>query len=226
MEFEYNQMALLGLSIILDLMVTFWVVRILCNNKLICKFNKPSLLLFNLLILIFCIILMRLDISMGMGVGLFAVLAMFRFRSEVLKTQEMFYLLMLIAIGFVHAAFPGVLSFLEVMIIDVVFILMSYFLAYKKDDSGPKIKITLNDLSLVKPQNKQLLESYLTDQIGYVVNKVEVLNIDLKKGRANLIVSTRPMETEKVESPVTPLKPAASFEFKGINQMGMSVKAG
>ncbi len=226
MEFAYDQMALLGLSILLDLTVTVWVVRILCNNKLICRFNKPSLLLFNLLILIFCTILMRLDISMGMGVGLFAVLAMFRFRSEILRTQEMFYLLMLIAIGFVHAAFPGVLSLLEVLIIDVIFILISYFLTYKNEESGPEFKVTLKNLSLVKLQNRSMLEDHLKDQLGYEINNVSIKNIDFKKGCAYLVVSTKPIVTIKEEKPVAQLNPAAIFEFKAVNGIGLSAQAG
>ena len=199
MESQIDSLLMMGLAVVLNLIVAFLTVRILCHRKLICNFNKPSLILFNMLILIFCTILIRLDISMGMGVGLFAVLAMFRFRSEVLKTQEMFYLLLLIAIGFIHAAFPKVLSLEEVLFVDITILGMIYFLAFAGKKTASKFKITVDDLELIKPQNEELLRLQLEEATGFHVANIEIVNVELKKGRALLIVQTDPDPKPLVE---------------------------
>ncbi len=189
MESGTNNLGMVGLSVLLDVAVTVLIVTRLCRSKLICNFNKSSLVLFNLLILIFCTILIRLDISMGTGVGLFAVLAMFRFRSEVLKTQEMFYLLMLIGIGFVHAAFPDVLSLTELLFIDGTLLGMAYFLSHSNKPTK-KFKITLNDVELIKPSNQEKIKSLLEKNLGYVIKKIEVVNVNFKKKRVEIELET------------------------------------
>ncbi len=189
MESEFTNLGMMGLSVVLDLTVTVLIVKRLCKSKLICSFNKSSLILFNVLILIFCTILIRLDISMGTGVGLFAVLAMFRFRSKVLKTQEMFYLLMLIGIAFVHAAFPDVLSIIEVLFIDMGLLVMSFVLA-KSDNPTNKFKISLDDIDLIKPSNEAKFRSMLEKEFGYTFKNIEVLNVNMKRGRVELMVET------------------------------------
>lgn len=200
MESQFTTLSMMGLSALLNITVTVLIVIQLCRSRLICSFNKSSLVLFNLLIFIFCTILIRLDISMGTGVGLFAVLAMFRFRSQVLKTQEMFYLLMLIGIGFVHAAFPNVLSLMEVIFIDIVLIGMAFVLTFFNKASH-SFRMTIDDLELIKPENKEKFESVLKEKTGFDIKKVEILEINMNKGRAQLRVetSTTPAVNEPAE---------------------------
>lgn len=224
MESQMNSLAMLGLSASLNIIVTAFIVMVLCRKKLICNFNKPSLLLFNILIFIFCTILMRLDISMGMGVGLFAVLAMFRFRSEVLKTQEMFYLLLLIAIGFVHAAFPKVLGLTEVLFVDISLLGLSYFLSVSTSVAHPKFKISLDKLQLIQPNNEEKLHAYLLEKTGYTMSRIEIIHVDLKKGRAHLLVQPEEYKnievTEKNISHETP-----TFDLKKFKELAIPFQA-
>ena len=84
-----NEILTLLASVLLDGMVTLLIIRRLHASQLLININTYSLLLFNFLILFLCYTLSQLELSFGAGLGLFALLAILRFRSQVMKIDEL-----------------------------------------------------------------------------------------------------------------------------------------
>jgi len=174
-------------AIALDLLVTIIILRRLHSTKTLQSIHKHSLLLFNLLIFIFCSVLIHMEISIGAGVGLFAVLAMLRFRSEVLPIEELIYLLMFIGLGFTHAAMPNILSVGQVIFMDALFLALA-FTAAPRNHKARTLKVRIDDLALLHPENRSYLSEVLEAKTGHQVESVEVMCLNLKDEEANLSV--------------------------------------
>ncbi len=156
------------------------------------QIRRSTLILFNLLIYVFCSVLIHMDISIGAGVGLFAVLAMLRFRSEVLKMEELIYLLLLIGLGFIHASMPSVLDVAQVLLIDVVLIVFTFGQSTGKE-SSLRIKVRIDNLDLLRPGNQDYLQEILETRTGHALKSIRVVCVNLKDGEANLMVElTKP----------------------------------
>lgn len=162
------------------------------------QIKRSTLILFNLLIYVFCSVLIHMDISIGAGVGLFAVLAMLRFRSEVLKMEELIYLLLLIGLGFIHASMPSVLDVAQVLLIDVVLIVFTFGQSVGKE-APLRIKVRIDNLDLLRPGNQGYLQEILETRTGYTLKSVRVMCVNLRDGEAHLMVElAKPTPTSQL----------------------------
>jgi len=197
--FDSEQMIKMLISLTLNLSV----VSAIIIPKFILKQQKEfavSLYIFNFVIFSLCYIISRSDISTGAGIGLFAVFAMLRFRSEMLKLNEMTYLLVVICIGFVNAVFNDTISLVEIFILNLGLCVMIYIL----DDALtlPKLKckkIKYGNLELIKPEKNTELVNDLVTKTGLDIKKVRIDSINLNEQIANIMVFFRDREKRNNE---------------------------
>lgn len=186
--FNYEQVMLMVASLLLNLIIVSTIVI----PKFILKQRKDfatSLYLFNFVIFILCYVLSKTEIGFGAGIGLFAVFAMLRFRSEMLNLQDMTYLLVIISIGFVNATFNGSVSFAEIILLNVGLLAMVYVLDHSL--SQPKLrcrKVKYGNLELIKPERNIELIKDLISKTGLEILKVRIDSIDLNEKIANVKV--------------------------------------
>ncbi len=125
--FNYERVFILLTRLILNIVIVSAIVF----PKYILKQRKEfaiSLYLFNFVIFVLCYVLSNAKLGLPAGIGLFAVFAMLRFRSEMVKLLDMTYLLVVISIGFVNAAFNGSVSFSEILLLNLGLVAMIYLL--------------------------------------------------------------------------------------------------
>ena len=177
----------MSVSILMDMIVSLVVILCMHRSNILQQVKWPILLLFNMLILLFCCALLRMNLTVGAGLGLFALLAIIRFRSEVLKIEDMIAMLLLMGLGFLHATYPTVLEIWEILIADCVLLGISFSLT-KKCVGFICFKIRISELELLNPSERQTLLRMLEDKIGLVPFNVKILNVNLEDGTANLSV--------------------------------------
>lgn len=124
--------------------------------------------------------------TMGVGLGLFGIFSIMRYRTDTMPVREMTYLFIIICLSVVHAmvdveSTPDVLAdFLKLGIIDAI-VLVAISMCERR------LKILSNKLiqydrpELCKPENKEKLIADLEERTGLKIIKVEVGGIDFLK---------------------------------------------
>ena len=187
----YNAYQQLGMLII-SLLINLVTVSAIIIPKFLLKKRKDfaiSLYLFNFVIFVLCYVLSRTDMSVGAGIGLFAVFSMLRFRSELLKLPDMTYFLVIICIGLVNSIFNSKISFIETMFLNIALCSMIY--ALDEAISGPKWKckkVEYDNLDLIKPGKTEELMNDLSARTGLEILKVRIDSINLNDHIANLMI--------------------------------------
>ena len=126
-----------------------------------------------------CFGLMQMDIDTGMGLGLFAIFGIIRYRTDAIEIKEMTYLFMVIGISVVNALASNELSISEVGVINITVVLLTYLLEnvwLMKHET--RKTINYERIDLIKPENHDLLKVDLEKRTGLTINRVEVGKID------------------------------------------------
>lgn len=194
--FNYQRVIVMMASVLLNLII----VSAIIFPKFILKQRKDfaiTLYLFNFVIFVLCYVLSESDIGFGAGIGLFAVFTMLRFRSEMLNIQDMTYLLIVICIGFVNATISEVISFIEIILLNIGLCSLIYILDFNL--AQPKLKckkVKYGNLELIKPEKNIDLLKDLSIQTGLDILKVRIDSINLNEKIANVKVYYREVEAK------------------------------
>ena len=116
----------LGLNISVAAILILWIFNSLSTRKPFVF----SLFLFNLIIFIIGHLFNNITLGIGSGIGLFAIFAMLRYRSETLNLKEMTYLFILIAVGMLNS-FGGEINIIERLIFNSSIIGLTFILEKK-----------------------------------------------------------------------------------------------
>jgi hypothetical protein len=176
------------ISLSLDLMVALIVIERFRAVNLLKSVMKLVLLLFNILILLFCYSLTRIDLSIGAGLGLFALLGILRIRSEIIRIEELIGLLLLMGVGFIHSIYPQVLHIGEILLADVILVGISFFLGSCKSETIC-VKVKVENLALLHPTRRNDLAKIIEKNLGLAMKKVTILSINIEDGTASLHVT-------------------------------------
>ena len=77
-----------------------------------------------------CFGLKKLDIDTGMGLGLFAIFGIIRYRTDAIEIKEMTYLFLIIGLSVVNALASNKLSIAEMALINVFMVVLTYILEF------------------------------------------------------------------------------------------------
>jgi hypothetical protein len=131
--------------------------------------------------------LRKVEIGVGMGLGLFAIFAILRFRTRNFSVKDMSYIFTTIGISVVNAFSPMVVSVAGVLIINAIIILSAFILElYLQKNTFDKNTIIYDNLELIKPARYQDLLKDVSDRTGKDILKIHIRKIDYKKEVANL----------------------------------------
>ena len=134
-----------------------------------------------------CSMLKDIKIEIGMGLGLFAIFSILRFRTRNFSVKDMAYTFTTIGISVINSinenGFP-VIGFLiiNVIIIFSVFVLEEYLVK----NMFSKYSIYYGNLGLLKPGSNGKLIKDLSSRTGLDIIKVKICNIDFTKEVAHL----------------------------------------
>ena len=170
-----------GLLIRLGINLVFLtiLIRVLYYTKTRRKDYLFTYYLIGTITFFLCFGLMQMDIDTGMGLGLFAIFGIIRYRTDAIEIKEMTYLFMVIGISVVNALASNELSISEVGVINVTIVLLTYLLEnvwLMKHET--RKTINYERIDIIKPENQDLLKADLEKRTGLTINRVEVCKID------------------------------------------------
>jgi len=155
------------------------LIRVLYYTKTRRKDYLFTYYLIGTITFFLCFGLMQMDIDTGMGLGLFAIFGIIRYRTDAIEIKEMTYLFMVIGISVVNALASNELSISEVGVINITVVLLTYLLEnvwLMKHET--RKTINYERIDLIKPETQDLLKADLEKRTGLSINRVEVGKID------------------------------------------------
>lgn len=136
-----------------------------------------------------CFGLKKLDIDTGMGLGLFAIFSILRYRTEGIEIKEMTYLFIVIGISVVNALSSNKISLAEMALINFSMLLITYGLEnlWLLKHETRKV-ITYERIDLIKPERYNELMADVQARTGLKINRIVVGKIDFLRDSAQLMI--------------------------------------
>lgn len=136
--------------------------------------------------LVYCMMGMeRGKATMGVGLGLFGIFSIMRYRTDAMPVREMTYLFVIICLSVVHAMEE---SFFELGIVDVMTLGAIFICEMRLKVQQTKL-VQYDRIELIKPEKRQELIADLEARLGLKVLKVDVGGVDFLKDAAVLRVT-------------------------------------
>jgi hypothetical protein len=123
--------------------------------------------------------------TMGVGLGLFGIFSIMRFRTDAMPVREMTYLFLVICLSVVHAMAE---NYYELAIVDVVCVFAIWICEVNLKVQCTKL-IQYDRIELIKPERREELISDLESRTGMKILKVDVGGIDFLKDSVVLRVT-------------------------------------
>jgi hypothetical protein len=116
----------LGIRFIFNLTFLFLIMRLAIMPRLKDKSEFAfSAVMMNIMVFFICFTLKKLEIELGMAIGLFAIFGVLRFRTDTIRTKEMTYLFILIGIAVINALSNKKTSYAELVLVNLVILIGS-----------------------------------------------------------------------------------------------------
>ena len=96
-------------------------------------------MLLNFVVFFICFTMKKLELSIGMALGLFAIFGVLRYRTDAIRTKEMTYLFVLIGVAVINALSNRKTSYVELLTVNVM-IFLATLLAERFLKSSPPAK--------------------------------------------------------------------------------------
>lgn len=134
-----------------------------------------------------CFSLKKLDIDTGMGLGLFAIFGIIRYRTNTIEIKEMTYLFVVIGLSVINALASKKVSMAEIAIINSTIVFITFALEYwwlLKHET--RKTIVYEKINLIKPSREAELKADLEERTGLNINRVEIGKINFLNDTAQV----------------------------------------
>ena len=131
--------------------------------------------------------------SMGIGIGLFGIFSIMRYRTDAMPVREMTYLFIIIALAVVNAIAEGV-PLLELAITNLI-VLAAVWICEIYLKTLPSKLIQYDRMELLVPEKKEELKADLEKRLGVKIRKVDVGAVDFIRDMAMIRIVYEGKET-------------------------------
>lgn len=187
--FAFDQDPLWGVLVRFSstLLVLFVLIRLIYyhytkRGRKVFSFYQMGIMIF-----LVCVLLKTVEIQLGIALGLFAIFAILRFRSRNLSLRDMTYFFTVIGVSVINAMATfynpvrGMILINSIIVLSIF--LLEVFFNKREFDSTTLI---YDRLELLSPDKSQELLMDISSRTGLKVEYVNVREINLLKGNAEL----------------------------------------
>lgn len=166
--------------------------------------------MMNITAFFICFTLKKLDLGLGMALGLFAIFGVLRYRTDAIRTKEMTYLFILIGVAVINSLSNKQTSYVELITVNTVILIAAVLketIVGRTDDNGSngngeksksssttkpkkqrKYTVVYDKLEWLGPQHRDKLIADLVGRLGIDVRRVQIQDIDLTSSQATLTI--------------------------------------
>jgi hypothetical protein len=142
---------------------------------------------FIVFFMIFVLEDMKGKTSMGVGIGLFGIFSIMRYRTDTMPVREMTYLFVIIALSLVNAVSVN-LPYFEVIVTNLI-IILAVWLCEMHLKTNPSRIIQYDRIELITPDRREELIADLEKRLGLKVVKVDIGSVDFLRDMAMIRVT-------------------------------------
>lgn len=152
-----------------------------------------TFVLMNVTIFFICFTLKKIDLGLGIALGLFAIFAIIRFRTDAIRVKDMTYLFIVIGIAVINALSNKKTSYAELLFTNAAIVAIAFLLETSlKSVKLSKQDIVYDRMDLLDPANETALFADIKERTGITATRVKFNKIDLQKQAVNMVVYYEP----------------------------------
>lgn len=165
--------------LLINLIFSTIIIRFIYYPKTKRKDYLFTYYMIGLITFFLCFALKKLNIDVGMGLGLFAIFGIIRYRTNPIEIKEMTYLFVVIGISVVNALAKKQISVTEVLILNSTVVILTAGLEYVWLLKHETRKTVIYErIELIKPEKYDEMLTDLKQRTGLKINRFEVGKID------------------------------------------------
>ena len=186
---NYNSLSIWGILMRFGVNMVFLFILI---RFIYFRYSKKEKFLFTFFLIgitvfFICSMLRKVEIDVGIGLGLFAIFAILRFRTRNFSTKDMAYIFATIGVSVINSLSMTDFPFVGFLIINVIIVLSTFLLEeFLRKNSFNSYTIIYDNLNLLKPGSKNKLLKDLSSRTGLKILKVKIRSINFKRDTAEL----------------------------------------
>ena len=175
----------LGLNLITSIIIVRWIYYPKHRSK---KYVF-TFLAFNLIIFFVVSMMTTVEMSIGVGFGLFAIFSVLRYRTNPIPIREMTYLFIIAALPVMNGSTAIADHWAKLLIANLSVILILSILENGWGFAFESSKtITYEKINLIKPENHDQLLEDLEERTGLVIKRLEIGKINFLRDTATVRV--------------------------------------
>ena len=155
---------------------------------------------FIVFFMIFVLEDMKGKTGIGVGIGMFGIFSIMRYRTDAMPVREMTYLFIVLCLSVVNAL-ASTMPVTELLLTDLL-IVFCVWLCEKSLKVVPCKLIQYDRMELIKPERKAELIEDIKERTGLDVIKVEIGGIDMLRDMTVIKVYYRSKQTSSVDDKV------------------------
>ena len=166
-----------------------WLIVLVAYHANPRKMNYVFMfVLMNIMVFFICFTLKKLDLGLGMALGLFAIFAIIRYRTNSIRVKEMTYLFIVIGLAVINSLSNKKTSYAELLFVNLAIFASTIFMEQLFSRRNLQSQTILFDnLDLLRPERRNDLIAELKERTGLDVKNVQVKQIDLPKKNAQIV---------------------------------------
>ena len=131
--------------------------------------------------------LKKLDIDTGMGLGLFAIFGIIRYRTDAIEIKEMTYLFLVIGVSVVNSLASNKISIIEMAVINITVVVVTYIIEYKWLVKHLTRKtIVYERIDLITPDKYREMKDDIELRTGLTLHHFDIGKINFLDDTANV----------------------------------------
>lgn len=153
--------------------------------------------MLSIVVFFICFTLKKLELELGMALGLFAIFGVLRYRTDTIPIREMSYLFIVIGLAVINALANRKVSWVELAFTNCLIAALPAFfesLTFLKQES--REEILYERIDLIRPENHADLIADLQERTGLAISRIELGRIDLLRDTVSITVFYYPHEQE------------------------------
>ncbi len=187
----------LCLQFVINLAVSFIIVRCFYYPKSQRKDFAATFMLFSTAVFLLLFFMKSVGIDVSIGLGLFMIFGIIRYRTEMVPIREMTYLFITIAMAVINGS-NLMVSYAEqllanILIIGVLAVLEMFVMRGRK---ATKL-VCYERIELIRPERRKELIADLETRLGHKVEHVDIGNVDFLRDVAFIKVHYTPTHDEQ-----------------------------
>lgn len=190
----------LALQFFVNLVVCFIIVRYFYYPKSHRKDFAVTFVLFSTSVFLLLFFMKSVGIDVSIGLGLFMIFGIMRYRTEMVPIREMTYLFLTIATAVINGS-NLMVSYAELLVANLLILAVLAVLEgiVMRGRTATRL-VCYERIELIRPERRAELIADLEERLGHKVNSVDIGNVDFLRDVAFIKVHYTP---ERSEQPMT-----------------------